>query len=152
MPGTGSGSQSVEAFHSTWERCAAAITSAKEPHQGLAVMQALYRDGMAAVVPSGTVSLSNSAVNPDYLHNRKLTVAGIYTAADLWDHGDLPNYCTLVNTPDRTVVQVPEQSSTVEIVLTRCIGLDARSFGGGHLRGCSKRILSCLDTSSSGHF
>ena len=37
--------------------------------QGLAVMQALYRDVMAAVVPSGKVSLSNSAVNPDYLHN-----------------------------------------------------------------------------------
>ena len=48
--GTGSGSQSVEAFHSTWERCATAITSAKEPYQGLAVMQALCRDGMAAVV------------------------------------------------------------------------------------------------------
>ena len=42
-----------------WERFAT-ITSAKEPHQGLAVMQALYRDGVAAVVP-----------NPDYLHNRK---------------------------------------------------------------------------------
>ena len=71
-------------------------------------MQALYRDGMAAVVPNGKVSLSNSAVNPDYLHNRKLTAA-----ADFWDHRDLPNYCTLVNTPDRTVVAVSTNPRTI---------------------------------------
>ena len=29
-------------------------------------------------------------MNPDYLHNRKLTAAGIHAAADFWDHRDLP--------------------------------------------------------------
>ena len=111
------------------------------------------------MIPVVKFSSSNSAVKPDYLHNTKLTAAGMHAAADFWGHRNLPNYCTWVKTLDGAIVAVstyPKQSSTV-VRPTTC-GKWAHSE---HQIWCAlfwrrasaemfQRIFSFCDTRSSG--
>ena len=55
VPGTGSGSQSVEAFHSSWRRCSSSVERINKPHDGLSIMQYLYKDGLADIVPQNAL-------------------------------------------------------------------------------------------------
>ena len=113
VPGSASGTQSVESFHSTWNKCSSVAKAGAPAHEGLAVMQSLYKERLSDTTPTNTrVSMAETSdVNPHLLHDTNLSQHGFYSAGAYWTQRSLPNHVVLEDDPSGAVVAVSAQAN-----------------------------------------
>ena len=93
-PGTGTGSQTVEALHNVWSQTLRAKTK-DSPGGVLESMQRLFRDVWCARYSWGQTrrwSMHPPAFNPHLFNSHTLRVFGRSPARDYWEHRATPNY------------------------------------------------------------
>ena len=106
-PGTGSGSQSAEAFHSGWKRDLQALGQNASLHDILLKMQSLYK-GWQERLPYANEFYTTKCTdtNPHLLHSTQLLKVGTNPAYHLGAQREHGNHVRLIDTEDGAAVAV----------------------------------------------
>lgn len=114
MPGTATGSQSLEGFHSGWQQMINAQGRASLT-QTLDVMQGLYHEQWRAQLQledPPRICLLPVAPDPTLLNGSQLHTAGRSTAVEYWDNRDKPNYRLIAQENSRFHVMVARHADS----------------------------------------
>ena len=106
-PGTGSGSQSAEAFHSGWKRDLKTLGRRSSLHDVLTKMQTLYKTWSERLPYGGnSYTAKRLDTNPHLLHSTQLLKIGTNPAYHFWNQRHRGNHASFVDTDSGAAVAV----------------------------------------------